>query len=168
MPSQEPLYKKTIPEILLDLFRDSFKTGPFKTFREGDPIIFPRSMLPALFVSEHRTHYENGPTGHDEITHEILVQAVFDKRVEFGAPTGVATLDRTIELTMQGRDPDTGELLQNTILGVLRKNITLGNLAIDQIGDVEKGVIPRSEELDTAEGHVTLRISELQAVSNRL
>jgi hypothetical protein len=167
MPSQAPTYRKTVPEILLDLFRDNFKNGPFKEFREGDPIIFPRSMLPALFISENKTHYDQGPTGHDEISHEVIIQVVYDKRTEFGAPDGIATLDRTIELIMQGRDSVTGELLPSSILGILRKNLSVGSLMIDQIGDVDKGIVPRSEDLDTAEGQVRLTLTEIQSVSDR-
>jgi len=166
-PSQKINYKKTVPEILIDLFKVNLSKGTFRTFREGDPLIFPASMLPALFISEPKTSYAQGPTGYDEITHNILIQVVFDKKTEFGAPAGVATLAQTIELTMQGRHPTTGVLMLSTVMGILRTNLSIGDLMIEQIGDVEKGYIPRSEELETEEAHVRLTLSELQSVPNR-
>lgn len=166
--AQQPNYKKTIPQVILDLFRDTFKTGPFKTYREGDPIIFPASMLPALFISEPVTEYDEGATQMDVITHQVLIQVVLNKKDEFGAPLGVSTLDNVLDQYIQGRDATTGDLLPNTILGVLRKNITFGNLIIDQQARVEKYVLPRNQELTTLEGHVRITVQEEQVISNRV
>lgn len=166
--AQQPLYRKTISEVILDLFRDNFQTGPFKVFREGDPIIFPASMLPALFISEPVTDYKQGATGFDVISHQLLIQLVFNKKDEFGAPDGASTMDKLLDQYIQGRDPVTGDLLPNSVLGVLRRNITLGNLVINQENRVEKYVLPRSEEMLTVEGHVRVTIDEEQAISNRV
>lgn len=167
MSSQTPGYKKTLPQTVLDILEASFGKSVFTTYREGDPIVFPKSMLPAIFVSEPRTHYDLGPSGHDEIIHEILVQVVFDKRSEFGNPDLAATLDRKIETMIQGVDSTTGELSSVSVLGALRKNLSMSNLVISNEVDVEKGVVPRSDELDTMEGQITIRVAEIRAVSGR-
>ncbi len=158
--------KKNVPQTLLDLFRDNFKEGPFKGFREGDPIIPAQSMLPALFITEKQTNYDLGPTGFDELEHQILIQIVYNKKDDYGKPDEAASLDATLDEIAQGRD-DTGEFLPGSIMGILRKNYTIGNLAIESIGSVKKGVVPRSEELITAEAHIELTIRELQQISGR-
>lgn len=163
----KPTTKKTISDIILDLFRDTFKQGPFKLFREGDPIIFPQSSLPALVIHEDNTSYDNGPTGHDEILHEITIQVVFNKKDELGMPTGEVTLTRTIDDIVQARDSVTGDFKTDTILGVIRRKITLGNISVNNEVTVEKGVIPRSVTLTTEEAHIRIRVTELQAIANR-
>lgn len=152
---------------MLDLFRDSFKNGPFKEFREGDPIIFPASMLPALFISEPVTEYSEGPTGFDKISHQILIQLVFNKKDEFGAPQGVATLDQTMDRYVHGRDATTGDLTDNSILGVLRRHYTFNGMIIHQEARVEKYTLPRSQELWTTEAQVRITVEEEQAISSR-
>lgn len=166
MPVQ-PTNRKTISDIILDLFRDTFKQGPFKLFREGDPMIFPQSALPALVIHEDNTSYDNGPTGHDEILHELVIQVIFNKKDELGKPNDEVTLTRTIDDIVQARDITTGDFKDNTILGVIRRKITLGNISVNNEVTVEKGVIPRSETLTTEEAHIRIRVTELQAVANR-
>lgn len=160
--------KKSVPQVLLDLFRDNFgEQGPFKGFREGDPIIPAQSILPALFISEKQTNYELGPTGFDQVEHQIIIQVVYNKKDDYGKPDEASSLDRTLDEITQARDATTNEFLPNTIMGVLRKNYTMGNLTIQSIGSVKKGVVPRSEELLTAEAHIELTVDELVPVSGR-
>jgi hypothetical protein len=159
--------KKTVPQAILDLFKLKFGKKPFKLFREGDPIVIPQSMLPALIVSEPETDYDTGPTGHDNITHQILIQIVYNKKDDFGNPTEGSSLDATLDAIAQGRDETTGDFVSTSVMGVLRTNITLENLVISNVGKVRKGVIPRSEDLTTAEVHIEITVEEIQAISNR-
>lgn len=159
--------KKTVPQIILDLLEETFNEGEFKWFREGDPLLIPASRLPALIATETQTDYNAGPTGHDEIVHHILLQVVLNKKDEIGNPDADISLDRKLSEITQGRSETTGDFLDNTIMGVLRRHITIGNLAIENIGRVRLGVIPRSEDLMTAEAHIELTITELQAIANR-
>jgi len=160
--------RKNTPQILLDLFRDNFKEqGPFKGFREGDPIIPAQSILPALFISEKQTNYKLGPTGFDEVEHQIIIQVVYNKKDDFGKPDEASSLDKTLDDITQGRDETTNEFLPNTIMGILRKHYTMGSLTIQSIGSVKKGVVPRSETLVTAEAHVELTIDELIPITGR-
>lgn len=160
--------KLTVANVILNLFRDNFAEGPFKFFRIGDPISFAESLLPALFISESETAYGFGPTGHDEITHRLTIQVVYNKKDEVGNPKEGASLDETMDALIQGRDETSGDFLSNTILGVLRRNITLGSLAINSQSTVRKGVIPRSENLLTAEAHIDIVVTELQSIANRV
>lgn len=157
--------KDNVPKILLDLFEDAFK-DTFKLYREGDPGVPSLSQLPAIFITEPDTNYKTGPTGHDEIVHEILIQVVFNKKDDFGNPDH-ASLDHWLDAITQGRDSTTGDFKTKTIMGVLRKNITIGNLMVDNIGSVKKGVVVRSEEIITAEAQVEVTLTEIQAVSSR-
>ena len=155
--------RKTVPQKLIELFEASLPKDYFKEYYEGDPII-PRNF-PCLIVSEPVTSEDTGATGFDEITHEILIQVVFNKKDEIGKPANEATVDNEIDYIVQGRDETTGEYLPQTIKGVLRTNFTLSGLAVENVSRLRKGVIPRSEQLMTAEGHIECTITELQQVT---
>lgn len=158
--------KDNVPKVLINLFKDALE-DTFKLYREGDPGIPNLSQLPAMFITEPDTGYDTGPTGHDELTHEILIQVVFNKKDDFGNPDHGSSLDHWLDAITQGRDVTTGKLKDKTVMGVLRKNLTLGNLMIDNIGGVKKGIIIRSEELTTAETQISVTLKEIQEVSGR-
>lgn len=161
-------FKTTIPQILLALLEDGLDKDVFRVFREGDPIIFPKSLLPAVVVSEPDTDYQLGPSGFDEITHEIVIQIIFDMRMDIGAPDGVATLDRTLDRIIQGRDPSTGLFLANTVMGILRKNHSLTDYStIENTGRVQKVISVRTPLITTRESRVRITIKELQQISGR-
>jgi hypothetical protein len=160
--------KPNVPQVLLALFKANFG-NKFRMFREGDPIIIPASQMPALVISEPQTQYLDGPTGFDEVEHSLTIQVILNKKDEFGKPSDESTsLDATLDALVQGRDESTGEFLPQTVIGILRKNYTLGNLTIHQQATVRKGVIPRTEELTTVEAHIEIVVTELQQVSGRV
>jgi hypothetical protein len=158
--------KNNVPKVLLEIFKEAFGDF-FHLYREGDPIIPAISELPALFITEENTEYEFGPTGHDEIRHEIVIQVVLNKKQDFGNPDHGSSLDHHLDALCQGRDETTGDFKDETVMGILRKQVTLGDLMIESIGSVKKGIVTRSEELITAEAHIDLVVTEIQAVSNR-
>jgi len=166
MPQQNT-YKKTLPDVLLDLFKANMG-DVFRSYRIGDPIIIGESLMPSLIITEPRTGYSQSATGFDDIEHEVLIQIIFNKKDEFGKPDDRATLDQTIDEVMQGRDETTGDFVDNSILGVLRRNLTLSNYAVNSIGTVEKGYVNRSDTLTTAEAHVRVTVTEWQSIANRV
>lgn len=158
--------KDSIAQVVLKLLKDELNYK-FKTFRTGDPGLIPPANLPAVFVSEVQTNYTDGPTLHDEIEHVLLIQLVFDKKEDFGNPDESHTLENRIERIVQGREDSTGNFLDGTLIKVLRENYTLGNLVIENINQVRRGVNPRSEELITEEAHIDVTVREIQAVTAR-
>jgi len=163
---QEAGQKKTVPQKLLQLFMDKFG-DTFHGYYEGDPIVLPQSKMPCLIISEPETLYDTGPTGMDEVTHQILIQIVYNKKDDFGKPDSVATLENTVDTIAQGRSETTGYFLPNSFMGILRGNFTLDNLMVDNVGSVRKGVVPRTEELLTVEAHIQVTFKELVAIDAR-
>ena len=158
--------KLTVAQIIVNLFKDAFG-DQFKLYRVGDPIKPGQSELPAIFVTDQNVDFEQDATGYDKLTHHLLVQLVFNKKDEMGAPVDGNTLDTIIDNYMFGRDASTNAYLANSIMGVLRSNLTLGGVTVETLGSVRKGVVPRPEEMLTVEGHVEITASELQPVNNR-
>ena len=158
--------KDNVPRVLIKLLKNTFGDF-FHLYREGDPIIPSISELPAVFITETDTEYDFGPTGFDNIRHQVLIQVVLNKKQDFGNPDHGSSLDYFLDALCQGRDETTGDFKDETIMSVLRRNVTLGNLFIESIGAVKKGVVSRSEELITSEAHINLTVTEIQAIANR-
>jgi len=152
--------KETVPQLLIDSLRDTLVTHHFRWFREGDPIIIPQSRLPALLVTEENTDYQYGATGMIDITHNLRVQIVLNKKTDFGNPEESSSLDKVLDRIMQGRDASSGALLPDTIMGAFLKNRNFLTYQISGLGTPTKGVIARSETLITAEAHVTIALVE--------
>lgn len=158
--------KITVSEVIRDLFKTAFGDH-FRMYRVGDPILPAQSELPAVFISETSVSFKQDATGYDLITHNILIQLVHNKKDELGKPVDGNTLDTILDNEIYGRDPSTNEYLPNTLMGVLRKNLTLGNLSIETISDAKKGVVARPQDMITAEAQVSVQVTELQPVNNR-
>lgn len=165
MPQTSPA-KQTVPQKLLSLFKGIFKDD-FHGYYEGDPVIPPQSMMPCLIISEPETLYDTGPTGMDNIRHNILIQIVFNKKDDIGKPDNAATLENRIDTIAQGRDETTGQFLDKSFMHILRNNLSLDNLMVESISTVRKGVVPRSETLITVEAHIEVTLEELMVINNR-
>lgn len=165
--SKKPGTRDTVVDTLIELFKENLGTSLFKQYFFGDPVAVPQSMLPAIAIDLNRTSYELGPSYHDEVTHEVTIQLLFNKKDDFGKPEGEVGVMRDLQNAVQARDETTGEFLPTSILGILRKNLTMGNLMIESVPSVEFGIVPRPSEVVTAEAHITVTITELQEVSGR-
>lgn len=152
--------KPTVAQLVIDSLRDVLVTHHFRWFREGDPIIIPQSRLPALLVTEDNTDYDYGATGMIDVTHNLRVQVVLNKKTDFGNTKESSSLDKVLDRIMQGRDADTGALLPDTIMGAFLKNRNFLTYQLSGLGTPTKGIIARSETLITAEAHVTLSLVE--------
>lgn len=160
--------KKNISQTLLTLFKNSFDKDKYRWFREGDPISIPQSRLPALIVTESDTNYNVGPTGHDEIVHSVRIKVILNKKDEMGNPEVTSTLESKLDEYVQARDDTTGDFLPDTIMAVLRRQLTIDGLAINNTATVKKGVVPRPDDMITAECWVDISITEYQAIANRV
>jgi len=164
--ANEVVYKITVAEKLVNLFKDAFGDS-FRLYRVGDPIIPGLSELPAIFVTETQLQVLQDATGYDGLKHSIIIQLVFNKKDEMGRPVEGNTLDTIIDNYVYGRDPSTNEYSTDSIMGVLRTNFTLDNMTIQTEAIVRKELVVRPEDQLTAEASINIEVHELQAVNNR-
>lgn len=144
----------------------------FKAYWDGNPDPIPKSWLPAIAVTETKMAFDFGATGTDDNTHNILVRVMYNKRDDYGANLNDPNVDlteRKLRLLVMGRDPVTRQYKPDTLMGVLRPNITLGNYVIGNRGDCEWGVMDKEDEagVQTAEAHINLTVQEIQLVPQR-
>ncbi len=158
---------KTLVDTIIGLLKEQQGFSYFKKYYYGDPYEIPLSDMPCVAVELLRTQIDVGPTGMDDIIQTVQIKLIYNKRDDFTtAPTSEVTGVRTLEALAQGIDPTSTEYESHTILGILRKNFTLGNIANNQTVDIKYGIVPRKEG-PTAECHITFVVSELKSVTSR-
>jgi len=137
-------FAKTIVDTIIDLLKSQERFNYFKKFYYGDPFEIPLSAMPCIAVDLLKTSVDVGATGMDSITQTVQIKLIYNKRDDFTAgDNSEVTSVRALESYAQGIDPASSEYEQHTILGILRKNFTLGNIAINQTVDIEYGIVPR-------------------------
>lgn len=167
-----------LPRVILNKLREELGST-YATYWDGDPIAIGVSQMPALIVDWERSENVGAPTRHDKWAHTILVKAVVNKMedtstLEAGGGKGIlieVPTRKKLERMVFARRKDNGEYLTDTVLGVLRRNYTMGGRESNQIANVEFGVSQRltdgGQDAITAEAHVRLSVNELQAVPTR-
>lgn len=159
-------YKDVVARIT-DLIKATY-LGKVNAVYEGDPIVIPDVALPAVIVEKLEGSSTLDATGTDIISEHISVRLVMNKRDDLGASDEVNLTERKLRLWIEGRDPATGYYLPDTLMYLLRTNITLGNEVLDSDIDVRYDVNPRPEDMFTSEGQITLITRTRVIVPNRI
>jgi hypothetical protein len=160
-------YGKTLVDTIIELLKAEQGFNHFKRFYYGDPYDIPISYMPCVVVELQKTNIDFGPTGMDNIIQTVQIKLIYNKRDDYGSTsTSEVTGVRTLEAFAQGTDPTSLEYEQHTVLGVLRKYVTIENTATDQTVDIQYGIVPRKDG-PTAECHITFVVEGLQIVSGR-
>lgn len=138
--------------------------GKVKSFYIGDPMLIPESAMPCISVSPNRSDFEILDNARDGRTHTINVALIIDARQFFDATPAKMVGTTFLMEIMQKEDAD-GTINDNTILGSLRSNLTLGtNRFITNISSVDYTTRRRTEDLVTLEAVATI---EIEQISNR-
>ena len=149
--------KKSI-ELLKAKLEEKLK-GSIKSIYTGDPHILPESVMPCIIVNPVRTDTEVADNARDVHTHSIAVSLVIDARQYFNATPDKMVGTEFLMTTMEG-ETSSGAIDSNSILGVLRENLTLDtNRSIGNISSVDYTTRQRTEDLITLEVVVSLDIS---------
>jgi hypothetical protein len=157
--------ESTIKEII-SLLEENVHEDLKRPFYFGDPLQVPSSMLPTVAVDMVSGESPQGPTGHDEQLETLQIKVLVDKRPDLGRSSGkVVALEELIKF-VEEVDSSTGRYKTNTILGVLRKNLSLEKTSIGNDISWEYGVLERQNIL-TAECWITINVKKIIEVQNR-
>lgn len=148
---------------LIGFLRDEFGSQ-FKAYYNGDPDVIPDFNLPCVSVVKNSDQTGNGPTGLQRVSEELVVKVILNKADDWTAATDEVDLtEKKIRDMVEARDPQTGNYLPATLKHALLNRFTVDGLELNQAMTFELGVLPRSEDLVTQEGHLTLTVSYLVA-----
>lgn len=145
---------------LIKLMKDTFGSD-FAAYYDGDPEAIPLFNLPALIVSQTRDVTSDGAYMQDDVSETIVIKVVLNKKDDFDndAADPLNMTERKIRELVAKRDPKTGNYEDKTVKGALRRFGTEGIVAVAPEVTVEYGIVPRVNDLLTAEGHVTFTIT---------
>ena len=150
-------YEDSIAHIL-EILKLNFGTD-IKSYYEGDPLIIGESNLPAITVTKATGSVGLGPTQYDEMTENIVVTIIMNKRDDYGASDNVDLTERKLRKMMEGIDPTTGLYLEQTVMGCLRTNITLQQTSLEHSEQIKYGIVQRSAKEDFWTSEAKLQIT---------
>lgn len=165
--ARDPRYKKFIIDDVILLLKGSFK-DTFKAYFFGDPLSIPQNLLPCISVEKNSSENRLGPTGHDQVSTTLTIKVIYNKKDDFGKNTNESSLHRTMMEIVEGRDPETSDYKDTSVLGLLRRNLTLGGTIVGQVANPEYGLVPRPEDTLTEEAHIVLTLEEIIPINNRI
>lgn len=123
------IYKDPILEKYINLLKTKL-SGKIKTFYQGDPLKIPNTNLPCIIISRSQTRIAQETNAEDGHEMSLIITVVTDTRSDLSTNEdisqigpGIATLYELVE----GRDPATYVLRDDSILGILRKNQIVDN-----------------------------------------
>lgn len=109
----------------------------------GDPGIINKSNLPALTIYPTSSSLEGlgcGPGGTDLVRHEVNIGLIWDLRDAFDKNPDEVTIVKELMECIFERDSN-GALQDDTIVGAIRKNITLASeVNFNDNFDIDYGV----------------------------
>lgn len=166
-----------LPRRILDTLKTALGTD-FRVYFDGDPVAIGSSQLPCIVVDWDTAEGVRAPTGHDKWRHTIIIKVVLNKMDDVnvmdlpgdGSLVEVPTKKR-LEQVIFGRDATTREYNTDTVLGVLRRNFSMGGRELSQEPTVEFGISQRpgdaASTVVTSEGHIRIVAEELIQVTGR-
>ncbi|WP_425005772.1 hypothetical protein [Mycolicibacterium sp. S3B2] len=155
------MYQQSV-EKLIDFLREEFGSK-FKAYYNGDPDVIPDFNLPCVSVVKNSDQMVNGPSGgFQRVTEQLVVKVIYDKAADWTADSDEVDLtEKKIRDVVEARDPATGHYLPQTLKYALYNRLTVTGLEMNQGMTFELGVLPRSDELVTQEGHLTITVTYL-------
>lgn len=158
-------YESTIKKII-SLLEANAHPDLKKPFYFGDPLHIPSSMLPTVAVDLLSGESPQGATGHDEQRETLVIKVLVDKRVDLNKSPGEVVALQNLIKYVEELDETTGQYKTDTIIGILRKNLTLEKTSIGHDISWEYSVVER-EDILTAECWITISVDKIIEVPNR-
>jgi len=150
---------------VIDLLEEHSTPDLKRPFYDGDPIIIPASKLPTVSVEMTGSDIDEGATGYDSHSDIITIKVIVDKRQDFNQGAGDVVAQKTLREYVKGVDSD-GKLLANSIVGVLRKHLSLDSTILDQMMSIDFSVIKR-EDIITEEAWISFAVESIVEMSAR-
>jgi len=150
---------------VITLLEDHSNSNLKRPFYDGDPVIIPPSKLPTVSVELTGSDIDEGATGYDSHSDLITIKVIVDKRPDFNKEPGQVVAQKTLRDFVKGVD-DNGNLLANSIVGVLRKYLSLDSTVLDQMMSIDFSVIKR-EDIITEEAWISFAVESIVEMSAR-
>ncbi len=168
MPIEKKDFKPLLEDEIVTILKDNLGSAHYKEYYIGDPLAIPQSKLPCVVVEVERSTSEAGPTGMDQLRFFVVIKLIYNKKKSFGKKPDQVAGYRELRYLAQGVDTSNSEVSQSSVVGILRKNFTLGSLVENQTVDIQYGLTPRPQDVITEEAQIRVAIDQLTTVSGRV
>jgi hypothetical protein len=170
MEDQQQYFKDAVT-LITELLQNTLGSQ-ITTYYEGAPQEMPaEAAFPICSVYKVSGRNTVGPTTGDDVTEEIMVVIMTNRLIWEGGPNTIDTPMRHLQRLVEGRDPNQpaqyGTYLPNTVLGALRKNLTLGTYTLDSDVAINYDSMPRASAPAIAECDIKVTLNEVVHVPNR-
>ena len=135
-----------------------------RPFFDGDPIIVSKSHMPTIAVVLSRTSIDTGPTGYDKYIYTLIIKIIVNKEEDFNKEPAQVVAHKTLRNFAEGIK--SGIIDEQSVIGVLRKNLTLNGSILNQVITIDYNTVNR-EDIITEEAWITLTILKNVEVSGR-
>lgn len=150
-------FQDSVPRIL-NLMKGTFGSQ-FAQYFDGEPGVVFEPELPAIIVTEVGDLTEPGTFGQDDVTEQIMVKVLLNKKDDFKTNRDPENLTETKLRKLVGvRHPVTGHYEEQSVKGALRAFGTEGIVAIGRSVEVFYDIQPRQDGVLTAEAHVVFSL----------
>lgn len=168
-------YYKDPPRLIYELMKKTFGSA-FNEYYLESPTMIYEAAYPCLIVESASSSntIQDAPTSTDNVREEINIYLLLNSKDDINASGSEDTTKRKLYQLVQGRNPDTGFYLPNTVMYALRTNISLYNSAtanpttIDQDVDINYDVQPRGDQPTLLSAIVTITTKERVIVQARM
>ena len=138
--------------------------GTIKSFYVGDPILIPDSAMPCIAIAPDNSNITVADNQRDNRAHRIQISLIADARKYFNA-TPDQMVGSAFLMETKSKESADGTIDSNSILGVIRDNLTLStNRFVSNEVNIDYTTRRRTEDLITIEAIMTV---EIQHISNR-
>ena len=136
-----------------------------RPFYDGDPIAIPTSMFPAVAVELSGSDIDTGPTSYDKHLDTLMIKVIVDKKQDFNKLPGEVVAQNTLRDFVKGVD-ENDALKADSIVGILRKHLSLDSSALEQLISIEFSVVKR-EDITTEEAWILFSVESNVQMLNR-
>lgn len=160
-------YPDPVDSILHEL-QQTF-TDKFRVYYDGDPDEnVAESNLPMIAVYKTEADYGITATSTDRITSNLTIRLIINKKDYIGSSTDADMAARELKRLCEGRDASNGQYIPQSLMGVFRTKLTLGDSVINNNARIGYAEVLRSDELTTAEAFIFVTTEERVIVPNRM
>lgn len=158
--------KETASQAIRRVLVDAL-SNKIKAFYIGDPIQIAQQDMPCIIIEQEESSTQRSPTGLDRLKYIIFIRVVTNKKDDFGKSADKVLWREWLEELVEARDETTGQYLDESVRGVLRKQYTVGNRFVFNSDVIRYGINPRPQDVITEEAEIELTLEEFVSVPSR-
>ena len=136
-------------------------SGKIKMYYVGDPLLIPDSALPCISIAPDNSTIDVADNQRDSRVHRISISLIIDARKYFNS-TPSEMVGTTFLMETMSKEASDGSINANSILGIIRDNLTLStNRSVSNEVVIDYTTRRRTEDLITLEAIMMVDVTHI-------